>query len=261
MTRSRTLTTPPASAAWTVRPLPRPDARLTLVCFHAAASGAAMYRKWPARLPDSMDVVLVRMPGRESRLAEAPLVHFGDTVTALADSLADCLDRPYALFGHSMGAHLAFAVAASRIAVGLRAPEHIFVSGTRPPHLFRAPLAPDATSDELVAALAAMGGTDPTLLDNEEARRIILRSFTADLRLCARLPVPDCPLACPLSVFGGEDDEIDRRELAEWSRWSSRSTRVRMFPGRHFFVNNESEDDVLRDIADTLDKHVGGAGG
>jgi surfactin synthase thioesterase subunit len=240
-------------AGWAVRPLHRPDARVTLICFHAAGSGAAMYRRWPALLPESVDPVLVRMPGRESRFGEPLIDDFTTAVAALAAGLDGCFDRPYALFGHSMGAHLAFALAVERDVAGLRLPEHMFVSGTRPPHLFRPPFGSEPHSDEqLVAALAEMGGTDSLILSDREARRIILAPFRADLRICAGLRIAGRPLPCALSVFGGADDDISRADLAEWSRWSTRSVTVTMFAGRHFFVNTESESAVLHRIAQTL---------
>ena len=236
-----------------MRPVHRPQAEVSLICVHAAGSGPGMYRRWPALLPESVDPVLVRMPGRESRFSEPLIDDFSMAVTALSSGLANCFDRPYALFGHSMGAHLAFALATRQHAAGLRLPEHVFVSGTLPPHLFRPPLGPQPHSDEeLVAALASMGGTDPAMLADPEARRIVLAPFRADLRICAGLRVAESPLPCALSVYGGVDDQFPESDLAEWSRWSTEPVTVTMFTGRHFFLNNESELPVLRQITRTL---------
>src|SRR5205814_2700149 len=131
---------------------------------------------------------------------------------------------------------------------GGRPPDHVFLCGTAPPHLFRPAFAAESSDGELVAALAGMGGTDPGLLENDEIRRIILPTFRADLRICATVRPPAQPLPCPLSVFGGEHDDVPYEELDQWRRWSSRSVTTRMFRGRHFFLTNESEDAVLDEI-------------
>jgi surfactin synthase thioesterase subunit len=244
---------PTDSSAWAFAAEPRPGATMTLICFHAAGSGPAMYRNWAQRLPGSVATVLIRMPGRESRLAEEPLVDFDAAVAALQAGLAGWLRGDYALYGHSMGAYLACAVAAAGIAAGWPAPRHIFVSAARPPHLFRPPLGPGRSADaDLIGLLDKMGGTDPALLENDEMRQIILRSFRADLSVCASIRAPAGRLPCPVSAFGGERDDIAREDLQEWSRWTSGPVRARMFGGGHFFVNAESEDDVLGEVAGVL---------
>ncbi|SCL27457.1 Surfactin synthase thioesterase subunit [Micromonospora pallida] len=250
MSITRAVTDGPA--AWIVRPRSRPRARVTLVCFHSASSGAAMYRRWPDRLPETVDVALVRMPGRENRLRQPFVEDFDAAVAALSTALGECGSGPYALLGHSMGAHLAFAVAGARVAAGLPPPRHLFLCGTRPPHLFRPAFTAASSDGELIAALTMMGGTDPALLANEELRRMVLPTFRADLRVCAGVRPPRRPLPCPLSVFGGEQDDIPGTELDQWRRWSSRSVTTSMFPGRHFFLVDESEDAVLGEVGRVL---------
>jgi medium-chain acyl-[acyl-carrier-protein] hydrolase len=242
---------------WSFAPEPRPAATMTLMCFHAAGSGAAMYRQWPQQLPGGVEAALVRMPGRESRLTEDPIEDFGTAVTALAAGLEGRLDRDYAFFGHSMGAYLAFAIAASRVAAGLRPPSHLFVSAARPPHLFRPPLAHRRKADEdLVRLLGDLGGTSEALLDNDEMRPIILRPFRADLAICDTITLPNCPLPCAISVFGGEDDGISPGDLGEWSRWSTGPVSTTIFRGGHFFVNGESQADVLREVTRVLEGYL-----
>ncbi|MFG1610417.1 thioesterase II family protein [Actinoplanes sp. NPDC049265] len=238
--------------AWIVRPRPRPRAGLTLICLHAAASGAMMFRRWPNLLPEDIDVALVRMPGRESRLSEPVLRDFGAAVDALVTVIDSCADRPYALLGHSMGAHLAFAVAGARIAAGMRPPRRLFLSGTRPPHLFRPSFTPGASDDELIDWLARIGGTDLDLLRNEEIRAIVLPALRADLSICSGVRPTGPALPCRMSVFGGEQDDIPRGDLEQWHRWSELPVTTTMFTGRHFFLTAESERDVVREVVRIL---------
>jgi surfactin synthase thioesterase subunit len=239
---------------WLSQPGPRAHARITLVCFHSAGSGAAMFHRWPNRLPDWVNVALVRMPGRESRLREPSLTDYGTAVDALTAALEGALDRPYALLGHSMGAHLAFGVAAARHRAGARPASHLFLSGTRAPHLFRPPLSPRSSDGELVDALLGMGGTAPELLENDEMRRIVLPIFRADLSVCAGVRLPRSTVQTDLSVFGGEQDDVPWQDLDEWRRWSGGRVMTTMFRGGHFFLIKESEDAVLRTVVRTLDE-------
>src|SRR5690349_1857727 len=96
------------SDPWIVRPRPNPRARLRLFCFPYAGGGASTYRSWPAYLRDEIEMVAVQLPGREERLREPAFDSASELCLQLASVLAPYLDRPFALFGHSMGALVAF---------------------------------------------------------------------------------------------------------------------------------------------------------
>ena len=107
--RSATLTdTIAVTQNWISRPTPRPAARLRLICLPFAGGGAAAYRPWLKHLPSDIEMCLVQLPGRETRMRETPYTRLDELVTDLVPALEPFLDRPYALFGHSMGALTAY---------------------------------------------------------------------------------------------------------------------------------------------------------
>ncbi|TXC66112.1 thioesterase [Piscinibacter aquaticus] len=134
-----------AKVAWVQRFAPRPACDLRLVCFHHAGVGAAVYRPWAVDLPPDVEVCAIELPGRGSRLREAPLDSVARIVSELIPHLQAEVDRPFAFFGHSMGAVLAYETAVALSAAGGPVPQHLFVSGRRPPHV-PDPLPPSVAS-------------------------------------------------------------------------------------------------------------------
>src|SRR5262245_44114205 len=120
---------------WFARLEPRPSARLRLYCLPYAGSGAAVYRPWAALLPSTIDLRLVQLPGREARLREPAYTRMDALIEALAPAVASEIDRPYVLFGHSMGALVVFELARALRRLDLPSPTCLFVSGRRAPHL------------------------------------------------------------------------------------------------------------------------------
>lgn len=240
---------------WVLAPVPRPQARLRLFCLPAAGSGASMYRGWPRRLPPHVEVLLVQPPGRENRLADPPAEDYPTAVTALEEGLGPLLDTPYVLFGHSMGGLLAFGLAQRRRDRGLRQPQRLIVSGIPAPHRYdRAGERALAESDDerLLASLADRGGTADAVLTDPDLLALVLPTLRADYRVCASLPeTTGEPLDSPITALSGVDD-IDGEALHEWKHWTHAETSVRVFPGGHFFLINESQDMVLDAIASDL---------
>ena len=123
------------SDVWFTRMVRRPQARVRLFCLSNAGVGGSVYRLWAAAMPETIEVQAVQLPGRESRFREPALRRIPAIVDGLCAALADRLDRPFAFFGHSMGAVLASEVARALHARGAAPPSHLFVSAYRPPHL------------------------------------------------------------------------------------------------------------------------------
>src|SRR5947208_15726994 len=98
----------PTADPWLTRPRPNPSARLRLFCLPFAGGGASAYHTWPEGLPGDVEVCAVQPPGREGRFREPAFARLRPLVTALTDALRPHLDRPFAVFGHSLGALVAF---------------------------------------------------------------------------------------------------------------------------------------------------------
>lgn len=238
---------------WVVRPRPDPRAHLRLFCFPFAGGGATTYRGWPAHLPPDIEVVAVQLPGREDRLREEPFTDVFELTPVVAQALAPYLDRPFALFGHSMGALVAFELARALERAGGPAPEHLFVSARSAPTVrYSLPSVGGMSDREVLGLLRRLGGTPPDALRDPDLMRLVLPRFRADLTLCERyLYSPDRKLSCPISALGGALDFFRRGELTGWAAETRAAFQLRMFPGGHFFID-EARARVLQVVAEAL---------
>lgn len=239
---------------------PRPQARIRLLCLHPAGAGASFYQDWSTALPADVELLAVQLPGREGRFVEPPLHDYEQAVAATHAALRPYLARPYALFGHSMGALLAYGVALAARRHGDPAPARLFVSGTTGPGVARRNTGRGGwTDDELVAELVQLGGTPKEVLDSAELLSLILPLLRADFTLCDTFETSAAfsvgaqpPLDCPVSILGGDEDERPAADLAPWSAVTSGDSIQRGFPGGHFFLRSPSGPAVRAAVAADL---------
>jgi medium-chain acyl-[acyl-carrier-protein] hydrolase len=211
-----------------------------LFCFPYAGGGASSFRSWQPLLPEQIELCAMRLPGRDGRVAVPAFQRMAPLVAHLVNALRSRLDLPFALFGHSMGALVAFEVARQLRRERLPAPCHLFVSG------FRAPQLPDdgQSIHELPDGpfrdeLRRLGGTPPAILDDAELMELVLPNLRADFAVCETYAyTPEAPLDCPVTAFGGRDDvEVSRADLAAWRAQTRGAFKIRQFAGDHFFLN------------------------
>ncbi|MGH3756076.1 MAG: thioesterase II family protein, partial [Pseudonocardiaceae bacterium] len=205
------------------------------------------YRDWPAHLPDDVEVVPVQLPGRENRFHEAPIESMELLAGPLLDGLASYLTPPFALFGHSMGALIAFELVRQMRPSGV-APVHLFAAGCRAPDLPRR--SPDRRAlpdQEFLTTVEELGGIPPEVLAQRQFLEAIVPTLRSDYTLVETYACrPQAPLGCPVSAFGGRSDEdVPPEDVRAWSRHTTGPFRVHLLPGGHFFVNS-SRRDLLR---------------
>ena len=231
-----------ASDRWITRPRPVPGARLRLFCLPHAGGGASTFREWPRLLPDSIEVCSVQLPGRETRIRERPFVELRPLVDALAEALAPWLDRPFAFFGHSAGALIAFELDRTLRGSGEPGPEHLFLSARAAPQLPRTgPTTWDLPHAVLIEDLRKLGGTRDEVLANDELMRPLLQAVRADLAVTERYIFPGGdPVDAPITALAGEDDpRAQPAELEPWRRLTRGQFRLHVLPGGHFFIQTE----------------------
>lgn len=239
---------------WVWRPQPVHNPSLRLFCFPFACGGGLTFRTWPDELPMAIETNAIQLPGREGRIQTPPFTRMKPLIEALEEALLPNLDVPFAFFGHSMGAVVAFELARKlRAARGLH-PKHLFVSARRAPHLpsSRDPVHNQPTQ-ELVRTLRRMGGTPEQVFNEPELMALFLKIARADFELLETYTfTPGEPLECPISVFHGlQDQEVTEDEAKTWREHTSGAFSQRTLPGGHFFLNTARRP-LLRAIAQDL---------
>ncbi len=235
---------------WLAPGLAQTRATMRLFCLPYAGGGASAYRTWQAAFPPDLQVAPVMLPGRESRLSEPLFRSTNDLVPRLVEGLLPFLDRPYAFFGHSMGALLAFEATRLMRKRGMPLPRQLFLSSHRAPHLpDRGLQVHQLSREDFRLALRNLGGTPQEVLDHEELMAIAEPILRADFELCETyICTPDDALDTPMAIFGGTaDPDIPEEDLQAWREHTRAEMRLRMFPGHHLYVHEE-RDALLREI-------------
>jgi medium-chain acyl-[acyl-carrier-protein] hydrolase len=239
---------------WLVSWHQRPHSKIRLFCFPFAGGGASVYRLWAQDIPENWELHSVQLPGRENRIGDTPYTCMDQLVPQLVDELLKHLDRPFVFFGHSMGAAIAFEVARRLQEVYGLIPEHLFVSGRSAPHrpLQKSPIY-NLPRDTFIKRLEDLGGTPREVLEHPELMELLIPMLRADFELddtYRMLPGPQ--LACPMSVYGGDEDpEVSTTDLAAWNDLSTAPAAVTYMQGGHFFIVQQRRA-LLEEIRVTL---------
>lgn len=243
-----------SASRWLVRPRPNPSARLRLFCIPFAGGGASVFRLWPESLPDNIEVCAVQLPGRETRFKEPAYSRIGPLVAALADAVEPAIDRPYAVFGHSLGALVGFELIRVLRHRGVAGPQLLIASGRTAPQLPLRRRAIHALPErEFRDELRRLEGTPAAVLDHDELMGLFSPMIRADFAVNESYSyTAEAPLDCPVVALGGLDDPwVNRDELDAWSAETCASFECRQFPGKHFFVQTAAAA-VLAAVAGAL---------
>lgn len=242
----------------------RSNPRQRLFCLPYAGSGAVVYRPWADALPTDIEPVAIKLPGRETRLREPSLPTITQMVDVLLPEVKTATDLPYSIFGHSMGALLAFALTVALERENVRPPTHLFVSGRRSPD------EPDPDSglrllpeEQFLDALQSRYGGIPEAARNEpDLMELLLPPLRADVNANETYDYQaSIKVRCPVHVFGGAADRHPRPMLLRgWSRVAEQPVRVRLFAGDHFYLTTQREA-LTTDIASVMATLPVSAGG
>src|SRR5207248_10941200 len=134
----------------------------------------SVFWAWPQAFPSTVEVCAVQMPGREGRLSEPPLTRWDEAVERLAEALLPWMQRPFAFFGHSLGALLACELARRLARGGRSGPVHLFVSGRVAPHVAPDDPTYNLPEEEFVRELRRLTGTPEDVLENAELRHLFV---------------------------------------------------------------------------------------
>lgn len=227
---------------WIGCPKPNPLAQMRLFCFPYAGGTATIYRNWPDLIVGSVEVCVIHLPGRAGRLQEPPFTRLLSLVPEIAPAIRPFLDKPYAFFGHSMGALISFELARQLRNDRAPAPVQLFLSGRSAPHLPDVdPRTFDLPETEFIDELRRLNGTPKEVLEHPELMHLMIPLLRADFSVCQTYEYePGPPLDTPLTVFGGlQDYEVPREHLEGWRQHTNSAFKLRMLPGDHFFLNSQ----------------------
>jgi medium-chain acyl-[acyl-carrier-protein] hydrolase len=231
-----------AEGRWFVVPRPVDDPTLRLFCFPYAGGGAFAFRRWAERVPHGVELCGVQLPAREGRFKEPAYTRLTDLVRDLAEVFGSATGVPFAFFGHSMGALVAFALARELRRTHFRGPELLMVSSCR------APQRPDPDppihalpEPEFLQELRELNGTPEAIFRDAELLQLLIPILRADFEVCETFEYQhERPLDCPIAAFGGVGDpDVSREDLEAWSEQTSASFSLRMFQGDHFYFADQ----------------------
>jgi surfactin synthase thioesterase subunit len=224
--------------AWIRRYRPAPEAATHLVCFPHAGGSASFYLPVATALTPRVDVLAVQYPGRQERRRETRIEDIATLAEHIHAALRTQIDRPVALFGHSMGAILAFEVA--RLLERDQDVElvRLFASGRRAPSTHRNETVHLRDDDGLVGELRSLSGTDSQILGDDEMLRMVLPAIRSDYRAIETYRgAPDSTVACPITVLVGDtDDHVTPREAEQWRQHTTGEFTTHSFTGGHFYL-------------------------
>jgi medium-chain acyl-[acyl-carrier-protein] hydrolase len=228
-----------------------PEARFRLFCFPFAGGAASVFREWRRAQGEDLEIVAVELPGRDKRINERPFRHLSHLVNNILEGFP--AERPFAMFGHSMGALIVFELARA-LSIANTNPAHLFVSSFRAPHLPQRTRLKHLLDDpELIMEVREMGGTPEELIQNDELRAMLLLRLRSDLAVVETYSYLDAiALSCPITGFGGLADEyVMEEELESWHTHTSKRFRLERMAGDHFYLYS-ARDHLLNSIKNDL---------
>lgn len=226
-----------------------------LFCFHHAGGSASFFKTWHKGLPDSVEVCAIQLPGRWERVREPCFRRLDPLIDAMFDPMKNFMDRPFVLFGHSLGALIAYEFAKKLLACG-HSPTRLVCSARRAPHVAAAlPFTHQLSDKELLERLRTRSSSDPDGGQSLNIQNALLPVVRADFEIGESYTCsPSDPLPIPIDVFGGnQDTQVDQHGLTEWQAYTSTGFSLSMFDGKHFYLRTQ-EQQVLARLCEILEE-------
>lgn len=226
--------------SWVESLKPNPNAKLRLFCCHHSGVGASTYFPWINHIPNFVELKAIQLPGREARFGEPLLTNLDSVITGLMEEFTSFLDKPYLLFGHSVGALIVYELSKKLQMENAVLPKTLIVSGCRAPHLIPLQTMHTLPDQEFIKKLMEYNGTPDEVINNQDLLELFLPILRADFCIGETYCYQKSqPLNCDIVAIGGAQDatvSIDR--LKEWRLHTALEFSLQLFPGDHFFVKS-----------------------
>ena len=225
---------------------------MKLFCFPYAGGSSAIFSQWKNHINPNIEIRAIELAGRGKRIHESLYKNFEEAVSDIFSLIVYELEDncKYALFGHSMGAKIAYELTQKILERGLPWPEHIFFSGRGAPyikgrHEKKYHKLPD---NEFKEEVLKLGGTPKEFFENTELLEVFLPLLKNDFKLADRDEEEKKIklLPCDISVFLGKDEELTPEQADSWKNYTSGNCTIHYFNGGHFFINEKVEEVVQK---------------
>ena len=232
---------PRHAALWLPQSKTAGPVRARLVCFPHAGGGVAAFYRWSSWLPPDIQLWPVKLPGREDRLREPALDQLPLLVESIGEAIDPCLDGPFAVVGHSMGALIAFELARRWRRRGKRMPVCLFVAACPAPQLPQksAPIHRLPDGEFLDKLQGRYQGIPQEVASQKDLMQLLLPTLRADFKLVETYEyVQEPPLDSPIFALAGDlDPDVSPTDVSAWREQTTGAFSLRMLPGGHFFLH------------------------
>jgi len=228
----------PVLNPWVLQTGKHPAPSRRLFCFPFAGGGGSVFRKWAAYVPTDIELCPVQLPGREGRISEPPFNQMDELADAATSALLPLFDLPFAFFGHSMGALLAFEIARRLQKAGRPGPDLLIASAAVAPQVPTTSISYNLPASQLIDELRRLEGTPREVLDDAELIALVLPLIRADFQVVETYRFdPGPPLECPIVAMGGsEDPHVSPEQLETWCQLTNGEFARYLMSGGHFYV-------------------------
>ncbi|MFK3873963.1 thioesterase II family protein [Pseudoalteromonas rhizosphaerae] len=230
---------------WLVTPRTIESPVVRLFCFPYAGGSATTFIHWVKQLPAKIELNIIQLPGRGSRIAEPLVTCLDDVVDSIYNSLKNKLDVPFIFFGHSFGSRMAFEVTVKLYNSNQPTPHYFIASASRPPsEPVSDSFSYDLPEEEFIGRLDELNGTPKEILENKEFLDILIPMLRADFKMAeTHVHQHETKLDIPLIVLGGLNDKsVDKDTLLGWTKHFNETVQLNILEGDHFFIETKSNE-------------------
>lgn len=233
----------------------KPNSKIRVICFHYAGGSPAAFYSWVNNFPNNLELAALQLPGRATRFTEPLLSNMDLVINHVFNEFKKHLDKPYILFGHSVGALIAYELTRKLQNESLPVAKHLIASGSRAPHIpFRRKQISHLSHAAFKNELLNYNGTPPEVLENEELQNLFFPILRADFSISETYHYyPGKPIPCDITALSGNKDSlVSEDDIQAWQQHTSASFRHISLPGDHFFIKpcQNTIIDIIQTISD-----------
>ena len=186
-------------------------------------------------------MAVVQYPGRHDRAAERPVPSDRQLACRVAGALDVARAGQLALFGHSMGALVAFETALLLERETGTAPAHLFVSAHKAPSRHRPEQVTRGDDSAILTELRELGGTDERVLRHRGLVNRLLPALRTDYAAVRSYRYrPGDKVSCEVTALVGDrDPRASLDDARAWAAMTSGRFGLREFPGGHFYLRKQ----------------------